>query len=207
MTVVLGILDTLQKNVFILDTARNHKNIDMLSRMAEQYVPIWKPLRDVTKTSDVHHVEAFLPDAMINVNAILNDRNGSLCTTKTECRNATILYKYLSSRNSGKVFQYDPKTSSYRSLMEIAGRLSQSLDLDRIDGNLKKWRMEATWNLTWLRDILGHLSVVIGESGNLLDVASKIDFQNVSDVLGVPDIVDGVVNILKDKTVDKLFAG
>lgn len=203
----LGVLDALQKNVFVLDTGRNHKNIDALSRMSEKYVPIWKPVRDVVKASDADDVQAFLPGAMINVNAVLNDRNDSLCRTKPECRNRTILYNYLSSKRAGKVLQYEPKSSGYHSLMEIADRLSVSLDLDRIDRELKQWRSDATWNLTWLKEILGHLSVVIAESGNLLDVASKIDFQALSNVLEVPDIVDGVVNILKDKTVDKLFDG
>ncbi|XP_033187616.2 lipid droplet defective isoform X1 [Bombus vancouverensis nearcticus] len=207
VTMVLGVLDSLQKNVFILDTGRNHKNIETLSKMAEKYVPIWKPVRDVVKASDVDDVEAFLPGAMINVNALLNDRNGSLCRTKLECRNRTVLYNYLSSKKAGKVFQYDQKALGYHTLMEIADRLSVSLDLDRIYRELKQWQMDATWNLTWLKEILRHLSIVIGESGNLLDVASKIDFQDVSSVLGVPDIVDGVVNILKDKTVDKLFDG
>ncbi|CAK9819447.1 ATP-binding cassette sub-family A member 13 [Anthophora plagiata] len=207
ITMVLALLDSLQHNVVILDTARTHKNIDALSTMAEKYVPIWKPLRDVVKASDADDVEAFLPNAMINVNAVLNDRNGSLCRTKIECRNSNVLYEHLSSRNAGKVFRYDPKVTSYHSLLEIADRLSRSLDLDRIERELRKWRMEAAWNLTWLKEILRHLSVVIEESGNLLDVASKIDFQDVSNVLGVPDIVDGVVNILKDKTVDKLFDG
>lgn len=205
MTVILGVLDSLRKNPFILDTGRNHKNMDALSRAAERYVPIWKPVREVVKASDADSVESFLPGATINVNSVLNDRNDSLCRTKAECRNGTVLYNYLSSRKAGKVFKYD--ASSNRSLMEIADRLSKSLDLDRIDSESRKWRMDASWNLTWLREILAHLSIVIGESGNLLDVASKIDFQDVSDVLGVPDIVDGVVNILKDKTVDKLFDG
>lgn len=204
---VLGVLDSLQKNVFILDTGRNHKNIEKLSKMAEKYVPIWKPVRDVVKASDVDDVEAFLSGAMINVNALLNDRNGSLCRTKLECRNRTVLYNYLSSKKAGKVFQYDQKALGHHTLMEIADRLSVSLDLDRIYRELKQWQMDATWNLTWLKEILRHLSIVIGESGNLVDVASKIDFQDVSSVLGVPDIVDGVVNILKDKTVDKLFDG
>ena len=205
---VLGVLDTLQKNVFILDTARNHKNIGSLTRMAEEHVPIWKLVREVVRSSDAADMEAFLPGAMINVNAVLNDRNGSLCRTKPECRNATVLYGCLSSRRAGKVFRYDPKAApGRRSLVDIADRLSRSLDLDRIDRELKRWRMDAAWDLTWLREILGHLSVVIGESRDLLDVASKIDFQDVSNVLGAPDIVDGVVNILKDKTVDKLFDG
>nr|XP_012136751.1 PREDICTED: uncharacterized protein LOC100878441 isoform X3 [Megachile rotundata] len=207
VSMALGILDSLQKNVFILDTARNHRNIDALSKLAEMYVPIWKSVRDVVKSSDVDDIDAFLPGAMINVNAVLNSRNDTLCRTKIECRNSTILYNYLSSKRAGKAFRYDPKASSYHSIMEISDRLSRSLDLDRIDRDRRQWRMEATWNLTWLREILGHLSIVIEESGNLLDVASKIDFQDVSNVLGVPDVVDGVVNILKDKTVDKLFDG
>lgn len=208
MFLVLGVLDTLQKNVFILDTARNHKNIGSLTRIAEQHVPIWKLVREVVRSSDAADMEAFLPGAMINVNALLNDRNGSLCRTKPECRNATVLYGCLSSGRAGKVFRYDPKAApGRRSLVDIADRLSRSLDLDRIDRELKRWRMDAAWDLTWLREILGHLSVVIGESRDLLDVASKIDFQDVSNVLGAPDIVGGVVNILKDKTVDKLFDG
>ncbi|XP_076176197.1 lipid droplet defective isoform X2 [Ptiloglossa arizonensis] len=203
----LGILDALQKNVFILDTARNHKNIEALTVMAEKYVPIWKLVRDVVEPSEVDDFRAFLPGAMINVNAIMNDRNDSLCRTKLECRKSMVLYQRLSSKRVGKVFRYDPKASGYPTMLEIAKRLSRGLDLDRIDRELRAWRMDSAWNLTWLREILGHLSVVIGESGDLLDVASKINFQDVSDVLGVPDIVDGVVNILKDKIVDKLFDG
>lgn len=207
MSLALAILDALQKNVIILDTARNHENIDNLSKLAEKYVPIWKPVRDVVKTSDVADIDAYLPGATINVNAVMNERNGTLCRTKAECRNSTVLYNYLSSKKAGKVFRYDPKASGYHSIVEISDRLSRSLDLDRIDRERRQWRMDATWDLTWLKEILGHLSVVIEESGNLLDVASKIDFQDVSNVLGVPDVVDGVVNILKDKTVDKLFDG
>ncbi|XP_043253492.1 retinal-specific phospholipid-transporting ATPase ABCA4 isoform X1 [Colletes gigas] len=207
VSVVLAILDSLQSNVFILDTARNHRNIEALTVMAENYVPIWKLVRDVVRASDVDDIETFLPGAMINVNAVMNDRNGSLCRTKLECRNATVLYDRLSSKRMGKMFQYDPKATGYPSLVEIAERLSRSLDLDRIDRELKGWRMDSAWNLTWLKEILRHISVVIGESGDLLDVVSKIDFENVSDALGVPDIVDGVVNILKDKIVDKLFDG
>ncbi|XP_076548743.1 lipid droplet defective isoform X1 [Osmia lignaria lignaria] len=207
VSLALAILESLQKNVIILDTARNHENIENLSKLAEKYVPIWKPVRDVAKTSDVADIDAYLPGATINVNAIMNERNGTLCRTKAECRNSTVLYNYLSSKKAGKVFRYDPKASGYHSIVEISDRLSQSLDLDRIDRERKQWRMDATWDLTWLKEILGHLSVVIEESGNLLDVASKIDFEDVSNVLGVPDVVDGVVNILKDKTVDKLFDG
>ncbi|XP_076760468.1 lipid droplet defective [Xylocopa sonorina] len=206
-TMLLGILYSLQKNVAILDTGRNHKNIVALSKIAETYVPIWKPLRDVVKPTDIEEVESFLPGAMINVNAVLNDGNGSLCRTKPECRNGTVLYNYLASRKARKVFQYEPAGSNYHSLAEIADRLSTSLDLDRIDRDARQWRTNATWELTWLKEILRHLSVVIEESGNLLDIASKIDFQNISNVLGIPDVVDGVVNILKDKTVDKLFDG
>ncbi|XP_026675626.1 uncharacterized protein LOC108632621 isoform X2 [Ceratina calcarata] len=207
-TMVIGVLEALQRNApTILDRGTNHKSIVALSRMAEKYVPIWKPIRDVVKASDVSDVEAFLPGAMINANALLNDRNGSICRTKQECRNSTVLYERLSSKEAEKVFRYDPKASNYSSLVEIADRLSRSMDLDRIDYDLKQWRADASWNLTWLKEILSHLSVVIGEGGNLLDVASKIDFQDVSNVLGAPDVVDGVVNVLKDKTVDKLFDG
>ncbi|XP_053973403.1 uncharacterized protein LOC128873691 isoform X1 [Hylaeus volcanicus] len=207
VSVVVSILDSLQKNVFILDTARNHKNIEALTVMADKYVPIWKLVRDVAKPSEVGNVEMFLPGAMINVNAILNERNGSLCRSKPECRNWTVLYERLSSKRVGKVFRYDAKASGYPSMVQLAERLSRSLDFDRIDRELRSWRMDSGWNLTWLTEILKHLSVVIEESGDLLDVVSKIDFLDVSDVLGVPDIVDGVVNILKDKVVDKLFDG
>ncbi|XP_076237165.1 lipid droplet defective [Calliopsis andreniformis] len=206
-SLAIGLLDSLQNNTHVLDSAKNHGNIEQLTSLAEKYVPIWKSVRDVVKPSDVDEIEAFLPGAMINVNAILNDKNSSLCRTKLDCRNATVLYAGLSSKRSGKLFRYDPRVSGHHFVLEIADRLSRSLDLDRIDRELKHWRRDAAWDLTWLREILRHLSVVIGEGGDLLDVASKIDFEDVSNVLGAPDIVDGVVNILKDKTVDKLFDG
>nr|XP_033339925.1 uncharacterized protein LOC117228336 [Megalopta genalis] len=207
VSVMLGIVENLRQNVFILDTARYHRNIDSLSRMAAKYVPIWKNLSDVALPKFAHEVEAFLPGATINVNAIMNDREGSLCATKPECRNVTLLAKRLGSKSAEKLFRYDPKAADYPSTWHIADRLSWTLDVDRIDRELKGWRMDASLDLTWLREILRHLYTVLAESGDLLDVASKIDFEDISNVLGVPDVVDGVLNILREKTVDKLFNG
>lgn len=198
----------LEKNVYILDSASIHEGINNLTRLAEKHVPIWKPLRDVVKKSDLAEIDAALPNATINVNAFLNDLNRTgLCRTKTECQNATILYNFLSSKRVGKVFRYDPKASNYPSVSDISSRLARSLDVDLISRQLSFWRMDASWNLFWLKEILAHLSMILGEGGNLLDVASKIDLEDVTSVLGVPDLAEGIVNILKDKTIDKLFDG
>ncbi|XP_050450054.1 uncharacterized protein LOC126850786 isoform X1 [Cataglyphis hispanica] len=207
ITLLLSILDMLQKNVYILDSATIHENINHLTRLAEKYVPIWQPLRDVVKKSDVADIDAALPNATINVNAMLSDLNTSLCRTKIDCQNATILYNFLSSKRAGKVFRYDPRASKYPSVSDISNQLARSLDVDLINRQQAFWRSEAAWDLIWLKEILNHLSSILGESGNLLDVASKIDFEDVSNVLGIPDLADGIVNILNDKTVDKLFDG
>lgn len=197
----------LQKNVFILDSATVHENINNLTRLSEKYVPIWQPLRDVVKKSNLANIDAALPNATINVNAMLNNLNTSLCRTKIDCQNATILYNFLSSKRAGKVFRYDPRASNYPSISDISNQLARSLDIDFINRQQAFWRSQASWDLIWLKEILGHLSLILGESGNLLDVASKIDFEDVSNVLGIPDLADGIVNILNDKTVDKLFDG
>jgi len=197
----------LEKNVFILDSASIHESINNLTRLAEKHVPIWKPLRDVVKKSDLVEIDAALPNATINVNAILSDLNTTLCRTKIDCQNATVLYNFLSSKRAAKVFRYDPKASKYPTVSDISSRLARSLDVDLISRQLSFWRTEASWNLFWLKEILVHLSSILGESGNLLDVASKIDLEDVTSILGVPDIADGIVNILRDKTVDKLFDG
>lgn len=197
----------LEKNVYILDSATIHENINSLTRLAEKHVPIWKPLRDVVKKPDLADIDAALPNATINVNAILSDLNTTLCRTKIDCQNATVLYNFLSSKRAAKVFRYDPKASKYPSVSDISDRLARSLDVDLISRQMSFWRTEASWNLSWLKEILIHLSVILGEGGNLLDVASAIDFEDVTNILGVPDLADGIVNILKDKTVDKLFDG
>lgn len=197
----------LQKNVFILDSATIHENINNLTRLAEKHVPIWEPLSEIVKNSERANINAALPNATINVNAMLSNLNISLCRTKTDCQNATILYDFLSSKKAGKVFRYDPKASKYLSVRDISNLLARSLDIDLIDRQQPFWRSQAAWELTWLKEILGHLSTILGESGNLLDVASKIDFEDVSNILGVPDLADGIVNILNDHTVDKLFDG
>ncbi|XP_066598930.1 uncharacterized protein ldd isoform X2 [Prorops nasuta] len=204
---MIAALDTLQRNINIVDTRATHAKITKLTRLAEKSVPIWKPLAEVTKKAEQTSMKEFLPEAMINVNAILNDRERSLCHTKRECQNSTVLYNYLVSKRAGKVLRYDAKAAKYPGVLEIADRLSRTLDLERIDWELSLWRQDASWELYWLKQILQHLSIVLEESGNLLDVASKIDFEDVSNLLGVPDLADGVVNILKDKTVDKVFDG
>ncbi|XP_024889665.1 ATP-binding cassette sub-family A member 13 isoform X1 [Temnothorax curvispinosus] len=207
VTFILSILDMLEKNVYILDSATIHEGINNLTRLAEKHVPIWKPLRDVVKKSDLADIDAALPNATINVNAILSDLNTTLCRTKVDCQNATVLYDFLSSKRAVKVFRYDPKASKYPSVSDISSRLARSLDVDLISRQLSFWRSEASWNLVWLKEILLHLSSILGEGGNLLDVASKIDLDDVTSVLGVPDLAEGIVNILKDKTIDKLFDG
>jgi len=207
ITFFLSVIDMLEKYVFILDTATVHENINNLTKLSESYVTIWKPLSEVVKQSDVADVDAALPNATINVNAILSVLNTSLCRTKIECQNATVLYKILSSKRAGKIFRYDPKASKYPSVSDISDRLARSLDLDLINRQLAFWRSQASWDFIWMKQILHHLSMILGESGNLLDVASKIDFEDVSNILGVPDLADGIVNILNDKTVDKLFDG
>ncbi|XP_076641439.1 lipid droplet defective [Halictus rubicundus] len=207
VSVLLGILENLQQNVYVLDTSRYHRNIDALSRKSSRFVPIWKNLKEVTSPKYAEGVETFLPGATINVNAIVNDRDGSLCRTKAECRNSTVLMQQLSSKKAEKLLRYDPKAAGYPNPWEIADRLSRTLDLDRIEHQIKDWRMDASLEITWLREILRHLSSVIAEGRDLLDVASKIDFEDISNVLGVPDVIDGVLNILREKTVDKLFDG
>lgn len=193
--------------MFVLDTARYHKNLNWLSKMSEKYVQVWKPLRDVVQPAEAKNMEAFLPGAMINVNAILDERNSSLCRAEEECRNATVLYERLGSKKAGKLIRYDPKTAGYPALQRVADRLSQSLDLNLIRRSLKGWRMEAAMDMEWLRQILDHMIIVTTEGGDLLDLASMVDFDHVSDILGAPEVVNGVVNILREKTVDKLFDG
>lgn len=197
----------LEKNVYILDSASIHEGINNLTRLAEKHVPIWQSLRDVVKKSDIADIDAALPNATINVNAILSNLNMSLCRTKVDCQNATILYNFLSSKRAAKVFRYDPKASKYPTISDISRRLARSLDVDLINRQLSFWRTEASWNLFWLKEILVHLSSILAEGGNLLDIASKIDLDDVTSVLGVPDLAEGIVNILNDKTVDKLFDG
>ncbi|KAK2584735.1 hypothetical protein KPH14_007066 [Odynerus spinipes] len=206
VTVLTSILNAIQNNTSLVDTARHHEHIMGLTSLAEKFVPIWKPLREVVKRFDVDDIDRLLPNATINVNAILSDKNHSLCRTLLECQDANVLYKFLSSKRAGKVLQYDPKAAKYPSIMDISNQLAKSLDLSLIRLKIINWRQDASWELTWLKEILRHLSSVLTESGNLLDVAFKIDFQAVSNVLGVPDIVDGVVNLLKDKTIDKIFS-
>lgn len=197
----------LEKNVYILDSASIHEGINNLTRLSEKHVPIWKPLHDVVKKSDLADVDAALPNATINVNAMLSDLNTTLCRTKAECQNATVLYNFLSSKRAYKVFRYDPKASNYPTVSDIASQLARSLDMDVISRQTSFWRTEASWDLSWLKEILHHLSAILGEGGNLLDVASKVDLEDVTSVLGVPDLAEGIVHILKDKTIDKLFDG
>ncbi|XP_014474957.1 PREDICTED: ATP-binding cassette sub-family A member 13 isoform X2 [Dinoponera quadriceps] len=204
---MLSLLDMLENNVFLLDSLAYHEDINELTRLAEEHVSIWMPLRDVVKRSDLADVDALLPNATINVNAVLSKLNTTLCRTKSDCRNATILYNFLISKKAGKVLRYDPKAAKYPSVADISNRLALSLDVDLINRQRPFWRSQASWDLTWLKEILHHLSTILGESGNLLDVASKIDFEDVSNVLGVPDLADGIISILNDKTVDKLFDG
>lgn len=200
-------MDMLEKNVFLLDSLPYHERINDLTRLAERYVPIWIPLRDVVRKSNFSDVETLLPNATINVNALLSDVKTTLCRMRSDCRNSSVLYDFLSSKKAGKVLRYDAKAANYPSVADISSWLALNLDVDLISRQQAYWRTQASWDLIWLKEILHHVSMILSESGNLLDVASKVDFEDISTTLGVPDFADGIINILNEKTVDKLFDG
>ena len=204
---MIGLLDAVEKNIRILDTVFSHEKTKKLTQIAEKYVPIWKPLSEVVNASTVEIVNNLLPDAKINVNLLSGEQENSLCYPPKQCQNASILYEILSSKHSRKLLLFDPKISNYDSMDDVSEALAKSLDFKLIDYKIILWRKEAAFNLTWLKNILRHISAVLEEGGNIFDVAYKIDFENVSNALGVPDLVDGVVNIINEKTIDKLFDG
>ncbi|XP_033223873.1 phospholipid-transporting ATPase ABCA1 isoform X3 [Belonocnema kinseyi] len=207
ITMMIGVLDSIEKNVHLVDTATNHQHIKKLSNLAEKYVPIWKPLLEVVQVVDKETVKHMLPDAKINVNLLSGEEESTLCHPPKRCQNATVLYEILNRNKSKKLLLFNPKTSSYDSIDEVSALLAKSINFKLIDQKLLLWRREAGWDLEWLKSILRHLSAVMEEGGSLFDVVSKVDFENVSNALGVPDIVDDVVSIVNGKTIDKLFDG
>ena len=204
---MIGILEVIEKNVIFLDTATNHEHIQNLTNLAEKYVPIWKPLLEVVQTVDVETVDKMLPGAKINVNLLSGEEESTLCHPPKRCQNANVLYEILNSNQSKKLLLFNPKTSNYSSMDEVSDLLAKSINFKIIDQKIVLWRKEAAWDLEWLKSILRHLSEVMEEGGNLFDVASKIDFESISNAFGVPDLVDGVVRIVNGKTLDKLFEG
>lgn len=179
-----------------------------MNRLAENYIPIWKPLNQVVLETDVETIEKFLPNATINVNRILNDHHSrSLCHTRQDCRNATIINQILNSETSKKYLQYDLIAANYSSTMKISQQLAQSLNLDYIEKYQVSWRKDKAKDFIWLKEIIKHVIMVLEESAGLFNVISKIDFQDISNILGAPDLVDGIINLVQDHTVDKLFVG
>lgn len=205
--VMNGILDTLDRNVQIFNNFMTYEKIKNLTTLAEKYLPIWKPISEVIETSDIEKMNNLLPDGKINVNLLSGEVKDTLCYPPKHCQNLTILYDILSGRQVKKLILLNGKNSNFDSTNEIAELLSKSLNFELIESEILNWRKEAATNLTWIRNILKHVSTVMEEGGNLFDVARKIDFENVSNTLGVPDIVDDVVSIVNGKTIDKLFEG
>lgn len=204
---MIGVLDSIEKNVQLVDTATNHQHIKKLSNLAEKYVPIWKPLLEVVRTIDKETVKHMLPDAKINVNLLSGEEESTLCHPPKRCQNATVLYEVLNSNKSKKLLLFNLKTSTYDSIDEVSKLLAKSINFKLIDQKIVLWRREAGWDLEWLKSMLRHLSAVMEEGGSLFDVVSKVDFENISNALGVPDIVNDVVSIVNGKTIDKLFDG
>lgn len=204
---LIGMLDSFQNNIHILDTSSNHANIMNLTKMSETFVPIWKPLREVVKSSDIKLADELLPNASIDVNLLVSQRHDSPCPKPEDCSSPDALQNYLGTKSSSKLLRYDPKASNYPSTIDIAKLLTGSLDFDDIRSHVSSWRRAAAWNLEWLKKLMRNLNSVLEEGGSLLNVASRIDFSDASSALGVPDVADGVISLVKDKTIDKLFAG
>ncbi|XP_023289550.1 uncharacterized protein LOC105698871 [Orussus abietinus] len=207
VALLLGGLEVLYKNVEMLDTTAHHEELTEMAKLAEKRVPIWKPLRDVVAKADQDLVDKLLPEASINVNMMMKDGHPTLCNSSEICRNSSVFYNFLSSKRAPRFVRYDPRASNFESVSKISETLARSLDLELIERMGPTWRQETNWDFTWLKELLKHLMNVLEESGSLLDTASKIDFENVSNILGIPEVGDGIINILRNKTVDKLFQG
>ncbi|XP_011308769.1 uncharacterized protein ldd isoform X2 [Fopius arisanus] len=203
--ILVGGLDGLRENIKIIDTVNNHETLLNYTRLAEKFIPIWKPLKDIVKHSSVVEIQRVLPNASLNVNLLFGERTNSLCK-RQDCRNTTTFNNFLNSRGAHKLLNYEPRAANYPSTLEVSQLLTNHLDFELINREIVSWRASAAWNFTWIQQILEHLTLALEESGSLLEVGSKIDFQDVSNVLGVPDVADGVVYLVKDRTIDKLFA-
>lgn len=101
--------------------------------------------------------------------------------------------------------QYSDTSADVLSIDEISRQLAKSLDPLIIGERITKWRQEATINLFWLKEILRNLDVIAVEAGNLLDVASRIDFSG--DVFETPRLYEDVIHLLREETLDKFFDG
>lgn len=180
-----------------------------LSKLSEEKVPIWIPLRDVVKKADVDYVERHLPKASINVNMISTGNNGSLCSTSLQCKDPGVIFTALNSTRQKKLFHYDEHDKGLSmSLTEISQRLAKSLDFEAINSQRSFWRKEAADNYTWLKVLMQHVIDILESGGDLLDVASKIDMsEGITKAVQSPELIEGIGNLLKDKTVNKLFTG
>ncbi|XP_024944655.1 uncharacterized protein LOC107271675 isoform X2 [Cephus cinctus] len=200
----IGGIDILRHNLPLLNsTEKQIIVLGNLSRMVEKSVPIWTPLSEVIKPSEIKNIERLLPNASINVN-LFSEVNGE---------NSSSIYKILSSKKSGKLIRFSSsprqqlQDTCSSCLLEISEALSRSVDRDILKHELPKWREKKTWDLIWLDEALEHLSSAMAEVATLLDLARKVDFNDVSKIMQAPDIVDGILKLLQDKTVDKLFEG
>lgn len=202
---LIGLIDSLEHNIYVFDTATTHEKLSNLTQTAEKFVPIWRPVGEVVKEMSVEKIDKTLPNASINVNLLLIQIHGSSCLNNKDCIDKKHLQTFLSSKRSKKLLQYDAKAAKNPSIPTITNLLVESLDLEAIDNKIGNWRRNASWNFDWVREILKHLNVFLEEGGNLVNVASKVNFNDVSSALGVPDIADGVINLLRDKSIDKLF--
>lgn len=115
------------------------------------------------------------------------------------------LYDILVSKRSKKFIRYSDIASNIPSISNVARQLSKSLDLQLIKQRLPTWRQESTSKLEWLKEILRRLESIAFEAGHLLDVASTIDFNN--GLLDASHLLEDVVNLLREETIDKFFIG
>ncbi|XP_048511619.1 ATP-binding cassette sub-family A member 13 isoform X2 [Athalia rosae] len=185
----------LNEHVTVIDTLRTHEKLIELGKLSETSVPIWKPIEEVVVKSDVDIIERMFGPAFINVNMINTN------ATKSEMD----LYDSLVSKKLAKFLRYSDNSTNFSSITDIPRQLSKSLDLDKIRDKLPGWRKDATKKLLWLKNILSDLDMIALESGNMLNIASTINFDG--DVLENRRLLDDVMKLLREETIDKFFNG
>ncbi|XP_046740699.1 uncharacterized protein LOC124408067 isoform X2 [Diprion similis] len=189
------LLTLLYEHVYLLDTANTHKKLSELGRMAENTTLIWIPVVDTVKESDVNEVNELLHGALINVNMLTPD----------VVRNETKLYEILVSKRVKYFIKYSNISFDIPSTSDVSLQLAKRLDSGKIQAKISIWRHEATMQLYWLKDILKNLEMIAAETGHLLDVASGMDFSK--DLSQDSDVLEKVVQLLREETIDKFFTG
>ncbi|XP_034938100.1 phospholipid-transporting ATPase ABCA1 [Chelonus insularis] len=192
------LLKNIQQNLNITYIASNYDDFKNNLNESRTFVLIWEPLKNILSEEIVNKIQSNFPNIMLYFNLALEDR------TNVDRKDCKELFDFMTVFNPVKI---QDETKYYKKMIYDSSAVRLHVGSSDYYSTNENYGNLLSLYFVWIKNILDELSTILEEGSKLINIASKADFQDVSSFLANSDLVDELLNIIKNKSVDKFFTG